>query len=413
VAAIISIASCSAERQRREEPIAKTSQATHVEGHAGIARKVCQLVGDVDFETGLPTNAVMRKVEGLDLGYPVAQGNRLWFFFGDQGLQPGQSVGGALDPLGYAEGPFTPGACPRVQFEDFENGTNDALLGSSVRLDGAFLGEKNVVFSVPTGVTFDEAGDRFIGHFSINKTKLGPGVEPSFADNVGVIGFASRSAPNRFFSLPVASGVTSQFIFAAPVIVSEDQVREIPLPNAGAGSQGKVLLVWGSGPARASGVFLAAVRLEQMEMRSKWLVFGEDGRWGGAGTPLKSVFVPEVRSDGNRGCTGELSVSYNQLWKRWMMVYTCAEEFPQGRRALGGYVSLRTAPSPLGPWSPPRTLFHPTKDNVPPDADIGFGRLLHRANPRGYDVCDRFLNKEFFFLSFLSTGTTAAAHLEY
>ncbi|MGD0879201.1 MAG: hypothetical protein ABSA01_13790, partial [Anaerolineales bacterium] len=57
----------------------------------GSTQKVCQLLGDVDWETGLPTAARTLSNGGLlaaDLGYPVEHQGKLILLFGDSWPPP-------------------------------------------------------------------------------------------------------------------------------------------------------------------------------------------------------------------------------------------------------------------------------------------------------------------------------------
>src|ERR1700733_984993 len=52
----------------------------------GTSQKVCQLTGDVDWETGQPTAARTLAnfgLEAVDLGYPVEHNGKLILLFGD------------------------------------------------------------------------------------------------------------------------------------------------------------------------------------------------------------------------------------------------------------------------------------------------------------------------------------------
>jgi hypothetical protein len=82
----------------------------------GSSRKVCQLIGDLDLETRQPTvsqSASEFDIMHTDLGYPVEQGNRTWFFFGDV------TNADDLDPLGFIDDkpdPNDPAKCPKLEF---------------------------------------------------------------------------------------------------------------------------------------------------------------------------------------------------------------------------------------------------------------------------------------------------------
>lgn len=393
---------CSTERAPSvHENVGVQRQPFHVPGHQGVARKVCQIVGPIDFETGLLTKT--RSLYGTDLGYPVPQGDRIWFLFGDQGTFANETNGpGALDPIASTSALLPRDECPKLEFKNDPSTPESEYFDTAAKLDGDFLGGDARVLSVPTGALFDVEGpyvdsppalkNRFIAHFTINR-----GDPTSFAENVPRIATASVDRPTEYASLAGALFDADHFLFDSPAIVHESEVSGIPLPPAeadpttGSPSRGRVFLLWGSGhPDRNSPVFLGAVRLEHLGLASKWRFLGEGGTWTARPDDARPVFAPEPRDiqpDGTPkflGCVGELSVTFNEVWKTWMMVYTCGDKFPQARFSEGGAVILRTAPSPLGPWSPPRTLYQPAFDNHPPGGDVGYGNFIHRGNPRGW-----------------------------
>ena len=66
----------------------------------GVTEKVCQLTGDVDWETGKPTAARTLSDFGLDavdLGYPVELAGKLILLFGD--TWPPRHGGGAAGEI--------------------------------------------------------------------------------------------------------------------------------------------------------------------------------------------------------------------------------------------------------------------------------------------------------------------------
>src|ERR1700686_3204532 len=68
----------------------------------GTNEKICQLTGDIDWETGEPTAAKTFSNFGLDavdLGYPVETGNKLMLLFGDSWPPPhGGGAKGEIPP---------------------------------------------------------------------------------------------------------------------------------------------------------------------------------------------------------------------------------------------------------------------------------------------------------------------------
>jgi hypothetical protein len=76
-------------------PMLAMSQSTDPLWVAGSSQKVCQLVGEVDRETGQPTasqTATNYGLTGNDLGSSFMHAGELWFLFGDS--QPAATFNG-------------------------------------------------------------------------------------------------------------------------------------------------------------------------------------------------------------------------------------------------------------------------------------------------------------------------------
>ena len=125
---------------------------------------------------------------------------------------------------------------------------------------------------------------------------------------------------------------------------------------------GPALLAWGSARYRESNVYLAAVPLEAANQQSAWR-FLTDAGTGGLGPQWSSdqrsaapLFIhPQV---------GELSVSWVEPLRLWLMLYNAAS--PRG-------INARVAVSPWGPWSDPVLIFDPGWPGV------GYGHFMHVA----------------------------------
>jgi hypothetical protein len=93
VGVAVSMVSCASDGGgKRDEVVATQRQAVQTflgPVVRGSSTKVCQLIGnspDLDYETRQETDNKTSSRFGIahtDLGYPVAEGNRTWFFFGD------------------------------------------------------------------------------------------------------------------------------------------------------------------------------------------------------------------------------------------------------------------------------------------------------------------------------------------
>jgi hypothetical protein len=87
---------------------AATYTGRTVQALPGSSRKICQLTGDVDLETGLPTvnhTFTAAQVWGTDLGFPFAYDGAgvpsIGFFFGDTWRGPTQPAGSDGDSLAF------------------------------------------------------------------------------------------------------------------------------------------------------------------------------------------------------------------------------------------------------------------------------------------------------------------------
>jgi hypothetical protein len=102
--------------------------------------------------------------------------------------------------------------------------------------------------------------------------------------------------------------------------------------------------VFGSGPYRASAVYLARAPLATIADRSTWTYY-QGGDSFGPGEASAAVLVDETH-------VGELSVRFHAGLGLWLMAYNSP-----GAPARG--IHLRTAPAPTGPWSDATAIWQP------------------------------------------------------
>ena len=64
---------------------------------------------------------------------------------------------------------------------------------------------------------------------------------------------------------------------------------------------------------------------------------------------------------GYHECLGYFSVRFIDGWRKWVMLYTCANDESAGYNKNNGPrgIYLRTSDVPWGPWSPPQHIFDP------------------------------------------------------
>jgi hypothetical protein len=292
----------------------------------GATRKVCQLVGEHDHETGLPTaNATLSRHRfwGTDLGSSFEHGGRLYFLFGDTHAAPGLARPADRDLVASTDD-ADPADCLRLTFHDEGDGGYRPLEIAGV--DGG-------AFSVPTGGF--SAGGRMYVFATTDRTDGNPMGRTVLA----------RSDDDGASFRPVRDFSSSRFINVAPVPVEA---------GPGLPSDGPGVLLWASGRYRQSDprlAFLPASGVEDPGAARYFAGAGPDGapRWSAAEADAAPLF--------EHPCVGELSVSWNRPLARWLMLYNCAEGAGGGSRVL-----MRTAERPWGPWSEPEVLFDPVRD---------------------------------------------------
>jgi len=128
-----------------------------------------------------------------------------------------------------------------------------------------------------------------------------------------------------------------------------------------------VIWIFGSGPYRASAVYLAKVAPARLADRAAWLYY----RGYQNGAPVFGASPSDAQPVVQASCVGELSVRKIPPLG-YLMAYNCDE--PLG-------ILLRRADDPTGPWSPATTILNPLLA-----ADQGFGYFMHQMTSSiGYD----------------------------
>lgn len=394
------LGSCTSAPPASEPPSATKKEALTVGYERGTARKACQLNGDFDY--GSPTRQLLpldrqtgpRGARNFDLGYPVRQGHRLWFLFGDI-FDDGAH---ANDPIGFTEIGDPAVECPRLSFTvpklDFGTAENGFATKGVFRLK--LTGESSSVATgpnqAPMGGVFDEIDDRFLVTFTASAVPRLPGSDPDFSQLRGVLAEAPRSqmesGGGEFTQVRMTPLSNERFLVQVPEIAAMDE--GLGLPDAKQpGGDPRVLLLFGTGGGgslrRGRTIYLAATRMKELA-DNRWF-FWSDGRWSTTESDARPLFDEEpIRSASEPwGCIGEFSASFDAVTKRWMIMYVCSEQ-PIGRAgAVAGRagVRLRMATKPNGPWSPPTLVYSiPRSDLRLPDDDPGPGRLFHEPNQR-------------------------------
>jgi hypothetical protein len=318
----------------------RLNDATPFEVAGTESVKIAQVTGDRDATptpwgeraATLSSSLASAGVRGADLGVRVDHGGRTFLLFGDtHWTRPWLSTRDSIAEV------LPGGDLPGVRFH-----------GSPLKLVGRAAGRVTMrEYDVP--LDGFSSGGRLYGLFSTNHFRgdrvMGRSVLARAVEADPVIDPAVRRHPVRFDVLGTFSD--RHFINAS---VQLRPASAVP----GFGSDGEVLLVWGSGPYRASEPRLAV--LDASALRGLWITERKRNRplfvqgsgfgvrywtgsgWSDAEADARPLFTPAA--------LGELSVRWVEAAGRYVMLYASAPEDP-----IGPAVVLRTAPQPWGPWS--------------------------------------------------------------
>ena len=376
----------------------------------GSSTKICQLIGDSDWETGAPTAArtfTNFGLAGVDLGFPVDSGPRsidirragppgtLYFLFGD-------SV-----PDGHP-----PGSVPTVPPDDALGLTDRTAppdgatcLGLQLAVSAPKTFAHPTVhppiqqgsFNVPTGGVFvnNTLYAFFWTDHCASAEPLAPNItaplslppanaacqEVALSNLVGrsVLAAAtpenpvdfSRAVPRPFPPFPPSDKLRftmpSGFVYVSatqPPPPKRGFRGGFGLPNREPAVRIPVFAV----PRyRASIPYLALAPRETFGDPATWSFFagtvGGHPQWvtreqwesahiAGQWTPPVGAEIYGVENQGER-CVGEHQVTWNAPLDSWLLLYNCA-----------GTIEARFAPEPWGPWSAPTAILSPQDPGV-------------------------------------------------
>jgi hypothetical protein len=117
-------------------------------------------------------------------------------------------------------------------------------------------------------------------------------------------------------------------------------------------SSGQGMAIFGSGKYRQSNVYFAYQNMSNIGTATGIQYFAGLV----SGNPTWTSTEANALALFNQSCVGELSVTYNQFIKKWLMTYNCDQNPSQG-------VNFRTANNPWGPWSQEQVMFNDWTDN--------------------------------------------------
>ena len=312
----------------------------------------------------LSTSLSTAGIRGTDLGVRVDHAGRTFLFFGDTHWEgrPWLATRDAIAEV-LPGVPTPPGeqaataSLPRVRFS-----------GSPLELVGHRAGRVTMrEYDVPLdGFSF---GGRLYGFFSSNHFRrgrvMGRSVLAQAVDAEPVIDPAERRRPVRFELLGTFSD--RHFINAS---VQLRPAAAVP----GCGSDGEVLLVWGSGPYRASELRLAVLDQDALAALAAGHLprprYWDGGGWSEAELDARPLFGPAA--------LGEVSVRWVPAADRYLML---AASGPG--EAIGPSVVLRTATAPQGPWSRRLRLLDWVTTGMSLDPHTRFLKASHEGDPVG------------------------------
>lgn len=294
----------------------------------GSTKKLQQLIGDKDFETGKPTTTLSEArfgVKGTDLGYSFEHEGKAYFLFGDT---IGRGGGDAMA--------FTTSTSARAGISlEFVTG-ND---GNYLKV--APSGEKMGGFEVPvSGISL--GGKMYV----VQKTNHGD--DKDHPSDISVLTRFADSRP-RFEKLREISRLPDGRFSKMSLRSTPDGIEDLP-------SGGPFVLMWGTGVYRKSHPYLALVPVATFESGAGTKYFaGLDADRKPTWSTDEAKSAPLFRHD----TLGDISVSWVESLRLFVMTYDSRE--PRG-------ILLRYGETPWGPFSEPQLLFDP--------AD-GYGKFIN------------------------------------
>ncbi len=366
----------------------------------GRSEKVCQLTGTWDKERIAPTTTGALGIDSVDLGFPVDDGNKLTFLFGDAFPDlghPGYLEDTPDDAIGVTmqAQPPTDGVCPAMTVNDIATTFGVTIRQTPVVTPSIRQGYFDVPssgFATPEGLyaffwTDHCAGANTNGNFCDPSHLNGAQQDPA-ANFIGRSVLARSSDGGRSFQQ--VGNVPKPFVYTASVNTD----RMVGLPD----EQRRGVLVFGVPCYRESTPYLASVPSAQADNVGAWQFY--QGSFNGVPLWTSNPTVSQPIFDGasdelpdtptcswrdssvkDAGCVGEFSVDWNPGLHKWVMLYGCGAQ-QGGHSALEEGVRVRIADAPWGPWSTPTTIFNP--DNT--FGDHGHCHFMHAGDEMNCDA---------------------------
>jgi hypothetical protein len=312
----------------------------------GSTHKINQLIGEMDKQAHQPTLSRTEsryRLQGTDLGYSFEHQGKIYFLFGDTVGARGAALdsmatvdvgseatdperGVKLDFLVQSPGLYLTVEPPGVSMGAFE-----------VPTAGISLNDQMYVV-VDTNHSEDWQTDRSV------LTRVGFPVTPGGFRPLRTI---SQRPDGKFLKMSIHT-----------------QPGGIPgLPDGA-----PLVLIWGTGQYRHSDAYLSIQPASQFETGQGVMYYaglGTNGnpRW----EPREGTATPVVTN----GTIGDVSVSWCQELKLWLMTYDSRAPAPAG-------ILFSYSATPWGPWSVPQVLFNARRDGA-------LGQFIHDPEIRPDD----------------------------
>ena len=347
------------------------------------SQKVCQLIGEVDKEFGVPTLSQTETrfgFSGSDNGYSFEHRGRLYFLFGDSPPTPKFK--------GHPNAQTDP---PRIADDnDAIAFITDSAAGPCLKLNftvdsiGAFRnpvvldtkGKPAITLRTnETPVSGISDGGRIYVIFGTDNFLSNPVGGPSMSNGGAtrtVVAVSDDSANTFHYLYNFSTAPGAKFIFSAIAL-----------------GQDGYIYFWGAeGDTnyRKSAPFLARKPVGSMSDSSaiEYLhAYNPDGTPVFMSGEHNAIPIFHDSLPGPGGTmqladdVGEIGVEWNRYVRSWVMLYNSTNNSPANPHG----VYMRTSPQPWGPWSPPQTIFNPGRDN-------GFCYFIHRAVTPTNPACD-------------------------
>ncbi len=295
---------------------------------SGNTHKICQLIGNTDFETNRPTlNQTFTKagIWGEDLGVSWMHNGKLWFFFGD--LWTSSTTYNNSDAFGWTT-TTDPEKCININFITDSSGSFHAVQPPGVDMGG---------WNVPlTG--FDWAGAEYIFVSTGNMTSS----------------VLTKTLDDGHSYQTLYTFSSDHFINVSAYVVNN--------------STDNYVYLFGSGKYRNSPPYLARVQASEIENKNAIQFYSGMA----SGQPVWSNSEAAAIEVFNQTGIGELSAQYIPQINQWMMLYN--NESPRG-------INMRTASFPWGPWSDVQVIMDPFLDNAYGNYMFDLNTLTGAHNP--------------------------------